>query len=157
LEEIDRAGSLWQENGLVFASETGMPLDRRDVTSRRFKPLLKRAGLPLFRFHDLRHTCATLLLTRNVNPKVASEMLGHSSIAITPDTFPRAPQHARQRGPRPRRSLPLTGCITVAVNDPGVCTGAFLRELHSFAKFAGVLVVPEVGLEPTRCSRTTGF
>src|SRR3712207_1249460 len=70
LEEIDRASSLWQENGLVFASETGAPLDRRNITSRRFKPLLKRAGLPHFRFHDLRHTCATLLLTKNVNPKV---------------------------------------------------------------------------------------
>jgi integrase len=87
LEEIDQAGSLWQENGLVFASETGTPLDRRDVTSRRFKPLLQRAGLPHFRFHDLRHTCATLLLTKNVNPKVVSEMLGHSSIAVTLDTY----------------------------------------------------------------------
>ena len=71
----------------MFASETGAPLDRRDLTSRRFKPLLERAGLPHFRFHDLRHTCATLLLTKNVNPKVVSEMLGHSSIAITLDTY----------------------------------------------------------------------
>jgi integrase len=39
------------------------------------------------RFHDLRHTCATLLLTKNVNPKVVSEMLGHASIAITLDTY----------------------------------------------------------------------
>ena len=88
LEEIDRAGSLWQENGLVFASETGAPLDRRDLTSRHFKPLLKRAKLPeKTRFHDLRHTCATLLLTKNVNPKVVSEMLGHPNIAITLDTY----------------------------------------------------------------------
>jgi integrase len=87
LEEIDQAGSLWQENGLVFASETGAPLDRRGLTSCRFKALLKRAGLPHFRFHDLRHTCATLLLTKNVNPKMVSEMLGHSSIAITLDTY----------------------------------------------------------------------
>ena len=85
---IDRAGSLWQENGLVFASETGAPLDRRDLTTRQFKPLLERAGLPQkTRFHDLRHTCATLLLTKNVNPKVVSEMLGHSNIAITLDTY----------------------------------------------------------------------
>jgi integrase len=88
LEEIDRAGSLWQENGLVFASEMGTPLDRRDVTSRQFKPLLKRAKLPeKTRFHDLQHACATLLLTKNVNPKVVSEMLGHSNIAITLDTY----------------------------------------------------------------------
>jgi integrase len=87
-EEIDRAGSLWQGNGLVFASVTGRPLDRHDLTTRQFKPLLECAGLPReTRFHDLRHTCATLLLTKNVNPKVVSEMLGHSSIAITLDTY----------------------------------------------------------------------
>jgi integrase len=88
LGEIDRAGSLYSENGLIFASETGEFLDRRSVTKHRFKPLLKRAGLPPVRFHDLRHTCATLLLTRNVNPKIVSEMLGHASIAITAlDTY----------------------------------------------------------------------
>jgi integrase len=87
LKEIDRAGSLWRENGLIFASEAGDPLDRRYVTNHRFKPLLKQAQLPLVRFHDLRHTCATLLLGRNVNPKIVSEMLGHASIAITLDTY----------------------------------------------------------------------
>ncbi len=87
LEEIDRVGSLWRENGLIFASETGEPLDRRSVTNHRFKPLLKRAGLPQIRFHDLRHTCATLLLSKNVNPKIVSEMLGHATIAITLDTY----------------------------------------------------------------------
>ena len=45
---------------------------RRAVTRVKFKPLLNRAGLPKIRFHDLRHTCATLLLTRNVNAKIAS-------------------------------------------------------------------------------------
>lgn len=65
----------------------GEPLDRRYITTHRFKPLVKRAGLPEIRFHDLRHTCATLLLGKNVNPKVVSEMLGHASIAITLDTY----------------------------------------------------------------------
>jgi integrase len=87
LGEIDRAGGLWRENGLIFASESGEPLSRQPVTARRFKPMLKRAGLPEIRFHDLRHTCATLLLSKNVNPKVVSEMLGHASIAITLDTY----------------------------------------------------------------------
>jgi integrase len=80
-------GSLWRENGLIFASEVGEPLDRRALITHRFKPLLGRAGLPQIRFHDLRHTCATLLLSKNVNPKVVSEMLGHSTIAITLDTY----------------------------------------------------------------------
>jgi integrase len=83
----DWGGSLWQENGFGFVSEAGSPLDRRDLTSRQFKPLLRHARLPHFRFHDLRHTYATLLLTKNVNPMVASEMLEHSSIAITLDTY----------------------------------------------------------------------
>jgi integrase len=90
LAEIDRVGSLWSPgdaDGLIFASEIGEPLDRRAVTKQKFKPLLRRAGLPETRFHDLRHTCATLLLTRNVNPKIVSEMLGHATIAITLDTY----------------------------------------------------------------------
>jgi len=87
LGEIDRAGDLWQENGLIFASEAGEPLDRRYITTHRFKPLLERTGLPKIRFHDFRHTCATLLLTKNVNPKIVSEMLSHASIAITLDTY----------------------------------------------------------------------
>jgi integrase len=62
-------------------------LDRRYITTHRFKPLLKHARLPQIRFHDLRHTCATLLLCKNVNPKIVSEMLGHASIAITLDTY----------------------------------------------------------------------
>ena len=52
-----------------------------------FRPLLKKVGLPLIRFHDLRHTAATLLLLAGVHPKVVSEMLGHASIAITLDLY----------------------------------------------------------------------
>jgi integrase len=83
----DRAASLWEENGLIFASEIGKPLDRRSIIKYQFKKLLKCGRLPDIRFHDLRHTCATLLLGRNVNPKIVSEMLGHASIAITLDTY----------------------------------------------------------------------
>jgi integrase len=82
-----KAGSLWQDNDLVFTSTVGTPVDVGNLTYRSFRPLLERAGLPRIRFHDLRHTCATLLLTRTVNPKIVSEMLGHSSIAITLDTY----------------------------------------------------------------------
>jgi integrase len=64
-------------------------LDRRYITTHRFKPLLKHARLPKIRFHDRRHTCATLLLCKNVNPKIVSEMLGQTSIAITLDSYSR--------------------------------------------------------------------
>jgi integrase len=52
-----------------------------------FKPLLKKAGLPPISLYSLRHTCATLLLLANVNPKIVSERLGHSSITLTLDTY----------------------------------------------------------------------
>lgn len=86
-EERLRLGSLWQDQGLVFTSGTGGPLDVGNLTNRSFRPLLERAGLPRIRFHDLRHTCATLLLSRNVNPKIVQEMLGHATISETMDTY----------------------------------------------------------------------
>ncbi len=87
LEEMERVGSLYRPGGLVFANEVGGIINPSNLRNRSFKRLLNRAGLPPIRFHDLRHTCATLLLSRNVNPKIVSEMLGHASIAITLDTY----------------------------------------------------------------------
>jgi integrase len=87
LGEIDKAGSLWRENGLVFATAIGTPLSRQNLTQRSFKPLLEKAGLPQIRFHDLRHTCATILLSRGVHAKFVQELLGHATIAITLDTY----------------------------------------------------------------------
>jgi integrase len=61
---------------------------RRDnLHDKYWNSLLRRAGPPDVRFHDLRHTYATLLLTNGVHPKIISELLGHSSIAITLDTY----------------------------------------------------------------------
>ena len=87
LEEIDRVGSLWQENGLVFATQIGTPLNRHNLARRSFKPLLEAAGLARIRFHDLRHTCATILLSQGVHAKFVQELLGHATIAITLDTY----------------------------------------------------------------------
>jgi integrase len=86
-EERLRAGTLWEDNGLIFASETGAHLRHDTVDRHSFKPLLKRTGLEGVRFHDLRHTCATLLLSRGVHPKFVQELLGHSSIAMTLDRY----------------------------------------------------------------------
>ena len=82
-----RAGSLWQETGLVFTSTIGTPVDVGNLTYRSFRPLLKRADLPRIRFHDLRHTCATLLLSKGTHPKIVQEMLGHANISMTMDTY----------------------------------------------------------------------
>ena len=82
-----KAGSLWKDNGLVFTSNVGTPVDVGNLTYRSFRPLLKRAGLPQIRIHDLRHTAATLMLGRDVHPKIVQEMLGHSTITQTMDTY----------------------------------------------------------------------
>jgi integrase len=87
LEEMERIGSLYQPGGLVFATTIGTIINPSNLRNRSFKPLLARVSLRPIRFHDLRHTCATLLLSGNVNPKVVSEMLGHASISITLDTY----------------------------------------------------------------------
>jgi len=72
----------------VFSSRVGTSLSTHNLTNRSWKPLLRKAGLPQStRFHDLRHTCATLLLTKGVHPKIVQEMLGHSSITITLDLY----------------------------------------------------------------------
>ncbi len=81
------SGTLWEDNGLIFASETGTPLRQSTVDRRSFKPLLKRARLEGVRFHDLRHTCATLLLSHGVHPKFVQELLGHASITMTLDRY----------------------------------------------------------------------
>jgi integrase len=87
LEERMRLGELFVDQGLVFTSRVGTPISRQDLITRSFKPLLKRAGLPDIRFHDLRHTCATLLLGKGVHVKFVQELLGHASISITLDTY----------------------------------------------------------------------
>jgi integrase len=86
-QEIMKSDTLYRDQGLVFASEVGTPLNRHNLGRRSFKPLLERAGLPDVRFHDLRHTCATLLLSKSVHPKFVQELLGHATIAITLDTY----------------------------------------------------------------------
>ncbi|ABG04874.1 phage integrase [Rubrobacter xylanophilus DSM 9941] len=86
-EERLKAGPLYRDEGLVFASEVGTPLEPSNIDRRSFKPLLKKAGLPDIRFHDLRHTCATVLLSQGVNPKFVQELLGHADIKLTLGTY----------------------------------------------------------------------
>jgi len=74
------------DSALVFSHPDGKPLDP-GVVSHTFAKVLKKAGLPHIRFHDLRHTHATLLLKAGVHAKIVSERLGHANISITLDTY----------------------------------------------------------------------
>jgi len=75
------------EASWVFTNTTGGPLRRGHFQTNVFKPLLKAARLPDIRFHDLRHTSASLLLAAGVHPKIVQERLGHSQIGITLDIY----------------------------------------------------------------------
>src|SRR5215208_3615873 len=86
-EERLQLGSLWEDRDLIFPNRRGKPMNADVLYHRGFKPLLEKAGLSGFTFHSLRHTCATLLLSKNVNSKIVSEMLGHATIAQTMDTY----------------------------------------------------------------------
>jgi integrase len=76
------AGSSWADNGLVFTTSLGTPMEPRNLT-RHFYSVRERAGLPEVRFHDLRHTCLTLLLSLGTNPHVAQAIAGHSHVDVT--------------------------------------------------------------------------
>ena len=95
--EQERIGPVWGDLGLVFPNTIGRPLDNVNLLRYWFRPLLQHAGLPRMRFHDLRHSAATLLLGSGVNPKIVSEMLGHASVAITLDIYSHVMPHMQQQ------------------------------------------------------------
>jgi integrase len=86
-EERLAAGAHWQDHGLVFPSSVGTPIGARNL-QRHFKAVLERAGLLRnTRFHDLRHTCATLLLRQGIHVKYVQELLGHADISLTLNVY----------------------------------------------------------------------
>jgi integrase len=110
------AGDQWQEWGLVFTTPKGTPLDGTAVT-KRLQRLLAEAGLPRQRFHDLRHCCASLLLAQGVPPRVAMEILGHSQISLTMDTYSHVMPTAR------REAADLMGVILGPAGLPSADQG----------------------------------
>jgi integrase len=86
-EERLRAGELWSGEGdFVFTDEIGQPT-HPSALSRLFASSMRRAGLPVIRLHDLRHTYATVALGAGVHPKIVSERLGHATTAVTLDLY----------------------------------------------------------------------
>lgn len=76
----------WQESDLVFTSSIGTPMDLRNPL-RDYKEVLVNAGLPPIRFHDLRHTAASIMLNRNIPVLTVSRILGHSKPSVTLDIY----------------------------------------------------------------------
>ena len=80
------AGSLWVETGLVFTTTVGTGLESGNVT-KHLQRILSRHDLPRLRFHDLRHSAASLLLAQGIPSRVVMEVLGHSRIGVTLDLY----------------------------------------------------------------------
>ena len=85
-EEKLLLGQAYQDHGLVFCQADGKPMDPRNFL-RSFDRMIEQAGLPPIRFHDARHTFATLMLELGESPKTVQTMLGHSRVAITLDIY----------------------------------------------------------------------
>ena len=87
-EEMRRvAGETWVDHDYVFCTSLGTHLDPGYGVLVQLKHLLEKAGLPERRFHDLRHSAATLLLSMGIHPKVVQEILGHTEISMTMDIY----------------------------------------------------------------------
>jgi len=110
VEERKQLAGLWQDQGLVFASGVGTPINRHNLLHRSFKPLLEKVGLPhSVRFHDLRHTYATLLLGKGVHPKLVQELLGHATISTTIQRYKTASAAVSRSANRQRRAVARIG------------------------------------------------
>jgi len=81
-----RVKHLWKEMDMVFPSTIGTPIDPTNIL-KKFRQLLKKAGLPRLRFHDIRHTSAAIMLNSGVDVFVASKRLGHAKPSITLDVY----------------------------------------------------------------------
>ena len=103
---------------LVFCTKTGAPIRPSNIINREFHPALKRAGLPIVRFHDLRHSCASWMLGAGENVSFVSKHLGHSSINVTVDIYHHVmPQELQEVSDRMQKRM-LSISDTTRIPDP---------------------------------------
>lgn len=127
-EERQREG--WSEHGYLFPSVRGTPINPYNLL-RHFKNALEVAGLPeTTRFHDLRHSCATLLVAQGVHPRVIMEILGHSSINVTMNTYSHVVPEAQRAAAAQLAGLfaPPTEASEGATNERGSTAGSTKQE-----------------------------
>lgn len=86
IESKKDIGNRWDENDLIFPSNIGTPINQRNLL-RTFKLIIQKSGLREIRFHDLRHTAASLMLNHGISPLIVAKRLGHSKVSITLDTY----------------------------------------------------------------------
>jgi integrase len=128
-EERRQLGLAWDEQGLVFPNTVGRPLHSSNFLQRSFYPLLERAGLPQIRFHDVRHSAATLLLGLGIHSKIVSELLGHSQIGITLDLYSHVTATIQQEAVRAFEGL--FGSQEGATQDQNTSSGPVAQSVRA--------------------------
>jgi len=142
------AGSRWRQTGHTFATAIGTPLDERNVR-REFYALLKANKLPRLRPHDLRHSYATILLAAGEHPKVVQEILGHSSVQLTLDTYSHLlPDLMLKERAAARLDAMLGGGKDNPGQNPGQHDSQHVVDQEKSSNSFGDLV-SRVGIEPT--------
>jgi integrase len=104
LERRLAAGAEWKEHEFVFTARNGEPLDGGRL-KRQTKDQLHAAGLPRLTFHSLRHSCATFLLVQAVAPRVVMDILGHSQISLTMNTYTHVIEQLQDRAAQEMSAL----------------------------------------------------
>ncbi|MGH3720552.1 MAG: tyrosine-type recombinase/integrase [Pseudonocardiaceae bacterium] len=123
-------GESWVDSGLVFTDTDGSPLHPAKVTTR-FQDLITEARLPPIRLHDLRHGAATLTLATGADLKIVQDLLGHSSITITADTYAHVlPELARETAEAAARIVPRTRRATQESTEHGIPDSDRQRDLR---------------------------
>jgi integrase len=113
-QERALAGSRWKDTSHVFTSTIGTPIDDRKIL-KEFNALVKAAGLPKQRFHDLRHACISLLGAQDVPLKVIAEIVGHSDIRLTQNVYQHVYSEAKRAAADTMDTL-LTGLANTPEN-----------------------------------------
>jgi integrase len=148
--EREIAGGEWQEGDLVFCTPIGTPLDYSNVR-REFHAVLKAAALPMMRIHDLRHTGASLLVSQGVHLKVIQDMLGHSQISLTADTYSHVGEPQRRESAHQMQAVlvlpdpPTSDAVGVRIGVKSAADGLVDAELMNLL---GKVVSPD-GIEPS--------
>lgn len=114
----DKAGERWQENDLIFPSAVGTPLNPNNL-GLDFIRTLEEGGLPRIRFHDLRHTAASLMLIYGIPVRVVSKIFGHAKPSTTMDIYGHLIHDMQDEAARVMESLvtPIRGDITESVKE----------------------------------------
>jgi len=138
LEEREKLAELWNDHGFVFTTQVGTPINRHNFFRRCFKPLLEQAGLPrTVRFHDLRHTCATLLLSKNVNQDSPGAPRAREYLTNDGHLLACAARYARASSLGHGRHPPLAGWCQVGVKGPRHCAKTHTRLFEFTCKSGG--------------------